>query len=295
MINYKGPIIVISGVTASGKSSLSVEIAKKINGYIINADSRQVYKELKIGTAQPIPEIVENNLWYIDGVRHYLYGQISIQNSYNLFEYQRDVQEVLSQESGIPILVGGTGLYIDSVVHNYDLKQSDTDLRQELENMNIKELRSLIDKNDLQKMNQSDINNPIRLIRVIERGGINRKKGYQLNYLYFLLDIDQEILEKKISNRVNKMFKDGLLEENQQLLNLGFTYKNRALQSIGYQEFEDFFSNRISLEEVKENIILHTLQYTKRQRTWFRKNKDIQRISDFTDAYNSISNFLRIS
>ena len=295
MINYTDPIIVIAGTTASGKSSLAIEIAKEINGYIINADSRQIYKELKIGTAQPTPEIIENDVWYIDGVRHYLYGQISAKHSYNLFQYQKDVQKVLSKESNIPILVGGTGLYIDSIVHNYNLKKSNSAMREELEKMSVSELRNLIDTRELKKMNHSDVNNPIRLIRVIERGGTNRQKGDKLNYLYLLLETDQTKLRENISNRVDKMFKDGLLEENQQLLELGFTYRNRALQSIGYQEFEDFFNNKIPLDKVKENIILHTLQYAKRQKTWFRKNKDVKKIKGFKDAYDSISNFLRIS
>ena len=295
MISYKGPIIVIAGPTASGKSSLAIQIAKKINGYILNADSRQIYKELKIGTAQPTPEIIENDVWYIDNVKHYLYGQISAQNNYNLFQYQKDVQKVLNKESGIPILVGGTGLYIDSIVHNYNLKKSNINMRKKLEAMSVSKLHSLIDKESLEKMNSSDIKNPIRLIRVIERGSIDKQKGEKLNYLYLLLDPNQDNLKGNISKRVDQMFENGLLEENQLLLELGLTYQNRALQSIGYQEFKDFFNKKISIKETKDNIILHTLQYAKRQKTWFRRNNDVIKIKGFKDAYDSISNFLIIS
>jgi len=295
MISYKGPIIVIAGPTASGKSSLAIEIAEKINGYIINADSRQIYKELKIGTAQPTPQIIKDDVWYIDGIKHYLYGQISIKNSYNLFQYQKDVQKVLNKESGIPILVGGTGLYIDSIVHNYNLKESTSNIREKLEEMSVSKLHSLMNKEVLEEMNNSDINNPIRLIRVIERGGIHKQNGEKLNYLYLLLDSTKDQLKVNISKRVDQMFENGLLEENQMLLKLGLTYRNRALQSIGYQEFEDFFDKKISLEKVKENILLHTLQYVKRQKTWFKRNSDVIKINGFGDAYDSISNFLRIS
>jgi tRNA dimethylallyltransferase len=295
MINYKGPIIVIAGLTGSGKSSLATEVAKKINGYIINGDSRQVYKELKIGTAQPTPEIIEDNTWYIDGIKHHLYGHVSAKNSYDLYQYQKDVQKILNKESQIPILVGGTGLYIDSIIHNYNLKESNTDSRLKLESLSLPELQDLIDKEDLKKMNNSDRNNPIRLIRVIEKGGINKQTGEQLNYLYLQLDIDQELLKERVIKRVDQMFEDGLLEENKQLLEIGLTYNNRALQSIGYKEFEDFFNKKISIEEVKNNIILHTLQYSKRQRTWFKRNKESVKIKNSTEAYEFISNFLTIS
>jgi tRNA dimethylallyltransferase len=295
MINYKEPIIVIAGPTASGKSSLAIDVAKKINGYIINGDSRQVYKELKIGTAQPRPEIVKNNIWYIDGVKHYLYGNTSAKKNYDLFQYQKDVQRTLDRESGIPILVGGTGLYIDSIVHNYNLKKSNSDSREDLESMSVKELQQLIDKKDLDRMNNSDRNNSIRLIRVIERGGINKQTGEKLNYLYLQLDPDQKLLKERIEKRVDKMFEEGLLEENKQLLEMGLTYNNRALQSIGYREFKDYFDKKISLKKVKDNIVLHTLQYTKRQRTWFRRNEDIKKVRNSQDAYELISNFLTIS
>jgi tRNA dimethylallyltransferase len=203
MIDFKKPIIVIAGPTASGKSSLAIKLAKEINGYIINADSRQIYNELQIGTAQPKPDIIKDNIWYIDNIKHYLYGYIPVKENYNLFQYQKDVQKVLDKEDMTPILVGGTGLYIDCIVHNYDLKKSkDTEYsREELEKLSVKELRSLLEPEVLNKLNRSDIKNPIRLIRAIERGGVNRKKGRQLNYLYLLVDSQPEVLEKRIKLR----------------------------------------------------------------------------------------------
>jgi tRNA dimethylallyltransferase len=299
MINFQKPIIVVAGPTASGKSSLALKLAKDINGYIINADSRQIYKELKIGTAQPTPDTIRDDVWYIDEVEHYLYGHVSITEDYNLYRYQQDVQKVLDRENSIPILVGGTGLYIDSIVYNYDLKPSSKKetkySRKELEKMSVKELHSLIDDDVLKKLNRSDRNNPIRLIRTIERGGINQSQGPSLKHIYLLLDTKLENLRERIEARVDQMFKDGLIEENEKLLNSGYSYDLPAMQSIGYQEFEGYFKKEKNLDQVRKEIILHTMQYAKRQKTWFRRNKHVKKIESYQQAYDEVVTFLSIS
>lgn len=299
MINYEKPIIVLAGPTASGKSTLALKLAKDFNGYVINADSRQVYKELKIGTAQPKPDKIQNGIWYIDGIRHYLYGHISAKDRYNLFEYQQDVQKILDRENGLPILVGGTGLYIDCIVYNYILQKNSEQnteySREELEEMSIKKLQSLIDKNSLDKLNSSDIKNPIRLIRAIERGGINQKRSEPLNYIYLYLDSAPEALEDRIKQRVELMLTDGLLEENNKLLNRGFTYSLSSMHSIGYKDFEEYFLKKKSIEQVRDEIVLHSIQYAKRQRTWFKKHEDLVKIDNYKEAYKVVLNFLTIS
>lgn len=299
MINYRKPIIVLAGPTASGKSSLAIKLAKDFNGYIINADSRQVYKELKIGTAQPKPDKIEGDIWYIDGIKHYLYGHISAKDRYNLFEYQQDVQKVLDKGDDIPIIVGGTGLYIDCTVHNYSLQESpkgNTEYsREELEKMSIEELQSLIDKGSLDKLNASDINNPIRLIRAIERGGVCQEKSEPLNYIYLYLDCTPEALKERIGQRVELMLAEGLLKENKDLLNSGFTYEMSSMQSIGYKEFEEYFSDQKNIEQIRDEIVLHSIQYARRQRTWFKRHKDLVRITSYKEAYKAVLNFLSIS
>jgi tRNA dimethylallyltransferase len=298
MINYKKPIVVVAGPTASGKSTIALQLAKDIGGYIINADSRQIYKELKIGTAQPKPDKKEKGIWYIDSIKHYLYGYVSIKENYNLYQYQKDVQNVLNKEKKIPILVGGTGLYIDSIVYNYYLTQNKKRKtkysREELKKMSVDELQQLIPTNIFNKLNRSDKNNPIRLIRAIERGGINESKGNRLNHIYLLLDIDLERLKDRIINRVNQMFNDGLLEENRKLINKGFSYNLPALQSIGYQEFKEYFEGKKDINTVKNEIVLHTVQYARRQKTWFKRNRDIVKIKSYKQAYSEVSNFLSI-
>jgi tRNA dimethylallyltransferase len=270
MITYKGNIIVIAGPTSSGKSSIALKLSRDINGAIINADSKQVYKELLIGTARP----VEKDMTITP---HYLYGHISVSEGYNIFKYQRDVNNVLKnlENTKIPILVGGTGLYIDSIVFNYKLKEDDIDPieSEKLNNMSIEELQKIVGNKNLRKLTESDRQNKVRLIRVIQKGNTKIKKGKKLNYLYLVLDIPKEILNRNIEKRVEQMFKDGLVEENIRLRKNRLN-KYTSLRTIGYQEFAGYFEKKKSIEEVKKDIILHTKQYAKRQRTWFRRNKD---------------------
>ena len=273
------PIIVISGCTASGKSDVALKLAKRINGVILNADSRQIYKEVSIGTAKPNLILNESNQWEKEGIIHYLYSQTSINKKYNLFKYQTDTFKILNQlpPQITPILTGGTGLYIDSVIFNYKLKtksQPQTEVADNLSDFTAKELQRLVPLEILNKLNESDRQNKNRLIRVIQKGLPSIEKGTSLEHIYFFLDIEKGILEKRIEQRVNQMFKNGLLEENIKIRN-AFPKSTFFKTTIGYKEFEDYFQKNISLEEVKEDIISHTKQYAKRQRTWFRRNKGV--------------------
>ena len=273
------PIIVISGCTASGKSDVALKLAKRINGIILNADSRQIYKEVSIGTAKPNLILNESNQWEKEGITHYLYSQTSINKKYNLYQYQTDAFKILNQLSPqiTPILTGGTGLYIDSVIFNYKLKtlsQPQTEVADNLSDFTAKELQRLVPSEILNKLNESDRQNKNRLIRVIQKGLPSTEKGTPFEHIYFFLDIEKDILEKRIEQRVNQMFKDGLLEENIKIRN-AFPKSTFFKTTIGYKEFEDYFPKNISLDEVKEDIISHTKQYAKRQRTWFRRNKGV--------------------
>lgn len=291
MIGYKGKIIVIAGPTASGKSDIAITLAKKINGYIINGDSRQIYKKLTIGTAKPVfDKKIKDGEYILDGIKHYLFDYVNPKDSYTLFDYQRDVNNVLLANTNIPILVGGTGLYIDSIVFNYDLIENTPTLNT-LEDKSVDQLRNIAGE-ILNSMNESDRKNKHRLIRAIQRGGVNRKKGENLDNIYFVLDIDKDTLKKRVFERVDKMFDMGLLKENTDLLSKGYTYTDRGMNSIGYIEFKEYFEGKISLEEVKEKIIKNTLSYIKRQRTWFKRNKDSIWVDNYNDIYQKASNFI---
>jgi len=291
----KSPIIVIAGPTASGKSDIAIQVAKRVNGYIINADSRQVYKEMKTGTAQPVPDRIEGGVWYIDGIQHHLYGYRSITEPLNISLFQKDVQKVLDTEEGIPILVGGTGLYIDCIVHNYSIKEEEinTKEREDLLKLSIEELREKVDKDVLESLNNSDRNNPRRLIRIIE-GGIKKEINNPLKHIYFVIDIPKKKLEERISKRVDSMFKSDLEQEVEDLFSK-YDSSLSTFNTIGYQEFRGYFEKEKNLEDVKKDIILHTKQYAKRQRTWFRRNKDAIWTNDTKDILQQAEQFIKIS
>ena len=266
-------ITVIAGPTASGKSGIAIDLAKRINGVIINADSRQIYKELSIGTAKPSESEMQN-------IPHYLYGYVSITEEYNIHKYQRDVLELIKT---IPddkqiILVGGTGLYIDSVIFGYDLDSESNNSKQQrtyLISQTLEELQSKISPEVLGMLNESDRSNPRRLIRIIEKDGIvsTRNTTPVFPCKYFVVDFPKEILEKNVMQRVEEMFKQGLEMEARDAFEKGY-YQYPALQSIGYQEFLPYFEKapQYTLKEVKGAIVRNTMRYIKRQKTWFRRN-----------------------
>ena len=289
----KNSIIVIAGPTASGKSDIAVSLARKINGYIINADSRQVYKELKIGTAQPVPDYIEDDIWYIDGIKHFLYGYKSPNDAFSISIYQKDVQNILDSQDGIPILVGGTGLYIDCIIYNYDLRNEKTDstLRKHLSSLYIEELQTLIPKKTLNTLNNSDRNNSRRLIRIIERRNKSREKTKPLKNIYFVIDIPRDELKKRIERRIDLMFNNGLEKEVKDLFNR-YNPSLPSFNTIGYQEFRGYFKREKTLEEVKSEILNHTLQYAKRQRTWFRRNKNSIWIKDTDEILQEAKQFI---
>lgn len=291
MINYDGKLIVIAGATASGKSDIAIRLAKDIGGYIVNGDSRQIYKYLDIGTAKPTPdEILSDGSWIVDGIKHYLFSFVDPKNSYTLYDYQHSVQEILNREEGIPILTGGTGLYIDSVVFNYNLKQNTSTL--DLSSYSVKQLQDMASKY-LPDMTVSDRENRHRLERVIQRNGLGKQRGDELQNIYFVLDVQRDVLKERIKERIERMFKMGLEKENRKLLDMGYTYSDRALNSIGYKEFEGFFNGEDSIEVVKESIYRNTLAYAKRQKTWFKRNKNSVWSNDYESILDLASNFIR--
>ncbi len=273
-------IIVIAGPTASGKSGIALKLAKQTDGVIINADSRQVYKELNIGTARPKDTEMGN-------IPHYLYGYISVTEPYSIYRYQQDVKQLLktiSKEKQI-IMVGGTGLYIDSVIFDYNLQSQDNakELRKELSTQSLEQLQSQISPVTFEQLNDSDKKNPRRLIRLIEKAEQISTRATKPAYpcKYYVLDLSKEELESRVLQRTETMFKDGLEKEARELHDRGY-YKYPALQSIGYQEFLPYFEDPLQykLEQVKDTIVKNTMKYIKRQKTWFRRNENAIFIDD---------------
>lgn len=291
-MNTQTSLIVLTGPTGAGKSSLGIKLAKEIGGYIINADSKQVYKDLKIGTAQPAPDSINNDgSWEIDGVRHYLYGFRELKEGYDIATYQKDVNSILARQKGTPILVGGSGMYIESVVRGYTLGQDEH--MEELRSLSKEQLQTRVGKEALGNLNESDRENPRRLIRLIEKGNAKTvEKDTPLSHLYLVLDPGVEELKEQIVQRVDRMLEDGLLQENEQLMEHSVDYEQTSMRTIGYQEFAPYFQGTATLEEVREQIINHTNQYAKRQRTWFRRVEDAKQIKTYKGALELTGNFL---
>ena len=281
-MDLKSKIILISGPTASGKSELAIKFAKKINGEIINADSMQVYKELKILTARPIKENTNK-------IKHHLYGFQSVKNEFSTGQWLKLVKKKIKEirnKNKIPILVGGTGLYFkaltDGLVKIPKIpKTIRNKIRSKQKQMGQKKfyLKLLkLDKFVKNKIVSTDIQRSLRAYEVIyfTKKSIfewykKTKSKYKINeFLKIYIDYPKEILVNKISKRVDQMIKDGAVEEVQNFEKLNLKSDNNLYKVIGIREIKDFIDKKTSLKEMKLNIVIKTRQYAKRQRTWSR-------------------------
>lgn len=313
-------LIVILGPTASGKTRLAIKLAQKFNGEIISADSRQVYQEMLIATASPYQEFQNSKTKIqkkklrvkeikkpvlIKKIPHYLLHIIPPDQEFNVALYKKLVLEIIKdiQERGkLPFLVGGTGLYISAIVDNLKFPKvpANKHLRKELEKKTAKELFQIYKKLDPEGAKFIERENKRRLIRAIEVSKLTgkpfsqlREKGKPLfRVLQIGLTIPREKLKKRISQRVEKMIKKGLEQEVQYLVKR-YSWDLPSLQTIGYQEWKDYFEGKASLDEVKQRIIHHTWQYARRQMTWFKRDKRIRWISTTEEAKNLIKKFLK--
>ena len=283
----KKPLIIITGPTASGKSNISVSLTKRINGEIISADSMQVYKRMDIGTAKITEEEMQ-------GVPHHLIDILEPWDEFNvtLFKEYADkaIEEILSRNH-IPIIVGGTGFYIQSVLYDTQFTEHETDmnLRSELfdyaEKNGNEALHDRLKNLDPVYADSVHFNNVKRVVRAIEycmlTGGLfsehnemesNRTSPY--NFAYFVLDMDRELLYDRINMRVDKMFEEGLLNEVSELQKLGLNKDMVSMKGLGYKEVLDHLDGCYSLCEAANIIKRETRHFAKRQLTWFRREND---------------------
>lgn len=281
----KPEVYVIGGPTASGKSKLAVELAKKINGEIISADSMQIYKEMNIGTAKITKEEMQ-------GIKHYLIDIVSPNERYSVSNFKNDAElaiEKILKKGKTPIIVGGTGLYIDSLIYGIEFQDEeiDTEYREKLnkiaENEGLEKLYNQAKEIDPEAMKKISINDKKRIIRVLEiyhKTGKtkteqeieSRKKELKYNFKVFAIDMDREKLYSRIEKRVDMMVDEGLIDEVKGILEK-YNQFPTAMQGLGYKETIEYLQNKISKEEMIEKIKKETRHYAKRQLTWFRKNK----------------------
>ena len=284
----KPKVVVIVGPTASGKTKLSIELAKKINGEIISADSMQIYREMDIGTAKITEEEKE-------GIKHYLIDIINPNERYTVSNFKNDAEIAISQilQNGkVPIVVGGTGLYVDSLVLGIEYPEMKFDEAYRNELMKIAEtedgLERLynqaknIDNLAMEKISPNDKKRIIRVLEIYKATGKNktdleiesRKNGIKYNFKVFALDMDRSRLYDRINKRVDVMIDSGLETEVRNILNKYNEFPT-AMQGLGYKEMKLYIDGQYTKEEMIEKIKSESRHYAKRQLTWFRKNKDI--------------------
>ena len=282
----KPKVIVICGPTASGKTSLGIKLANRINGEIISCDSMQIYKDMDIGTAKPTLE--ERN-----AAKHYLVDFVSPDKRYSVADYKKDAEETIDKiisEGKTPIIVGGTGLYLNSLVYGIEYPNIETDLkyREELENRVLAEgLGKLYDEAaeiDLEAIKKISPNDKKRILRILEiyhaTGKTktemeieSKKKGVKYDYRIFVLNMEREKLYDRINKRVDIMIENGLEEEVRKIIEK-YTKFPTAMQGLGYKEIIEYFDNKITRDEAIEKIKMESRRYAKRQITWFKSYKN---------------------
>ena len=275
-------IIAIVGPTGIGKTSLSIELAKALNGEVISCDSMQVYKKMDIGTAKVTKE-------EMDGIFHYLIDIQEYDQPYNVMIFQdvcrKSIQKIQNKNKQV-ILCGGTGLYLKAALYDYTFEEEtqDEDYLKELNQKSNEELYELlkeIDEKSLEKIHKNNRKRILRALMMAHSGMSKSQREQQQKHIplydihYIGLDVDRNILHQRINDRVDKMFEQGLVEEVTSLFKEEKTWEYTSFQGIGYKEFKDYFLDQITLEETKERIKTHSRQYAKRQYTWFKNQMPV--------------------
>ena len=281
----KQKVIVICGPTASGKTALSIELAKKVNGEIVSCDSMQIYKEMDIGTAKPTVEEMQ-------GIKHYMIGIISPNERYSVADYKKDAKKAIREilnKGKVPIVVGGTGLYIDSLIYEIEYQDIEFDkeyrehLEKEVKEKGLEELYNVakeIDPEAIEKISKNDKKRILRILEIYHATGENkteqerksRQKEVEYDYKVYALNMDREKLYDRINKRVDKMIEEGLIQEVEKIYKKYNDFPT-AMQGLGYKEVVEYLEGKLTKEEMIEKIKQETRRYAKRQLTWFRKNK----------------------
>lgn len=285
-----GPLIAIVGPTAGGKTALALQIAAMSKGEIICADSRTVYRGLDIGTAKPTTEDQAS-------VPHHLLDLLEPNQAYSAAQFKADAVAAISDihtHGGLPLLVGGTGLYINAVLYDYHFPAGGSnELRRQLEQLPLKDLVARLRVVDPERAVEIDLHNPRRVIRAIETAGLPRiaPKTLPRNVLVIGLNPDMAELGRRIAVRTRRMLTGGLIEEVQGLLRR-FDPVITPLHTIGYAETIAHLHEEITAAELESQINLHTRQLAKRQMTWFKRNPDIIWVASDKEARDLAASFI---
>lgn len=301
-------LVVLTGPTAVGKTKLSIELAKKIGGEIISADSCQVYKHMDIGSAKI-------HLEEMEGIPHYLIDELEPDEEFNVVVFQQKTKQYMEEiykRGHVPILVGGTGFYIQAVLYDIDFSKDDDNhqIREELEVL-AKEKGAEYMHRELRKIDPASAdaihaNNVKRVIRALEYYKLTgkkisehneeqRKKDSPYDFSYFVLNDHRELLYERIDKRVDEMVTEGLLEEVQKLKSMGYDRSLVSMQALGYKEILSYLEGEISLEEAIYIIKRDTRHFAKRQITWFKREKEVTWVNkpEFDYDNDKILNFMQ--
>lgn len=289
MSEKKTPLIILTGPTAVGKTELSVRLAQKIGGEIISADSIQVYKYMDIGSAK----VTANEM---QGVRHYLVDELDPAEEFNIYLFKEKAKAYVKkiQEAGkIPIIAGGTGFYIQSLLYDIDFTEEENDMeyRRNLEKLadekGAEYLHRMLAEVDPESAAAIHANNKKRVIRALEyykqtgekislHNEIQKEKTSPYQFKYFVLTMDRALLYDRIEKRVDTMMEQGLADEVRRLKDMGYGRELVSMQGIGYKEIYAFLLGEVSLEEAVSQIKRDTRHFAKRQLTWFRREKEVE-------------------
>lgn len=285
----KLPLIILTGPTGVGKTELSIKLAKELNGEIISADSIQVYKYMDIGSAKIMPDEMQ-------GITHHLIDFLEPDEDFNIFlfkEYAKKAMDKIYSKGKLPIIAGGTGFYIQSVLYdiefskeedeNKEVRSKYMDLAGTYGNSYVHKILEEVDPESAKVIHENNLKRVIRAIEYYEHSGERisehnkreSEKSSPYDFHYFVLNRDRDVLYKRIDERVDIMIKNGLVNEVKKLLDMGYSKNLTSMQGIGYKEIVEYLEGDITLEEAIEKIKLDTRHFAKRQLTWFRREKTV--------------------
>ena len=295
----KKPLVILTGPTAVGKTALSIKLASEIGGEIISADSMQVYRQMDIGSAKIRPE-------EMDGIPHHLIDILEPEEEFNVCLFEKLALEAMEQiyERGhIPVVVGGTGFYIQALLYQIDFTEEETDtafrdklwqLGEEKGNHYLHELLRKVDPESAEEIHENNRKRVIRALEFYENSGKpisthnkeQRQKTSAYNSCYFVLTDDRKKLYERIESRVDQMLSKGLVDEVRTLKERGCNASMVSMQGLGYKEILEYLDGRCSLLEAVEKIKKETRHFAKRQLTWFRREKDVIWLDKQAFAYD---------
>lgn len=288
-------IVAVAGPTASGKTALALKIAERFDGEVVSCDSMQIYRHMDVGTAKPSIEEMER-------IPHHMIDIAEPFENYSVADFaeqaRKCIDDILSRGK-LPVLAGGTGLYMDSIIENIGFADfgSDEEFRREMQmladregNQAVHRLLAEKDPDAAEKIHPNNIRRVIRALEVCRLTGktftqVNMESRRQRMYdaLIFAIDTDREVLYERINHRVDRMIDEGLVEEVQGLRNMGISREHTSMQAIGYKELMEFLDGNCNFDEAVEKIKQESRRYAKRQITWFKRNKDIHWVSVAND------------